>query len=202
MARIPKALKVDVQVWASYEEWMPYDVSMLVLGIDPERLDEGREYRLSKEQQSEREKVSRIINELRKRRGYQMGIPPIEVVRRLERAKISLPEGLAEQVIANAPPEPEKRAASKKIDTRQYNRVLKLFVYFACSKFGEQLIREDNSIARSIVDFISEYGGTVDDQTVLARLKEGLRLLNDRERDELALALKIRKSAIEAFASR
>ena len=200
MSDVPKGLEVDEDVWALYKFWSVLDITFLVLNIDPEKLEDGFEWKPTPEQITIQKKVSRILHEHRIRLGGKDGLKPIEAVNRLERSRHPLPEALVKAVFdAQNELKPEDKGPTKSGATRKYNKLLSMYLYVVCAKYGWVPKVGAPSVTKLIINDTEKRGGIIDDQTILARLTEGVARLGDAEKEALAKVSGIRKSEIEEF---
>lgn len=203
MSEVPKDLQVDVDVWASYENWFVHDVTFLVLGVDPEKLEDGVEWTPSQDQIAIQKKVRRILHSHRVRLGDRDAISPLEVVLRLERGKQPLHRELADAVL-----EAHEKAASRTASsatsatTRKYNKLLKMYLYLVVAKYDYVPKPGSPSVTSKIINDTELLGGVVDDQTILSRLMDGLAKLNDTEKTGLAKQVGIKPTDISALIER
>ena len=203
MSEVPKDLQVDVDVWAAYENWFVHDVTFLVLGVDPEKLEDGIEWTPSLDQIAIQKKVSRILHSHRFRLGGRDAIEPLQVVHRLERGKQPLPQALADAVLEAHETATSRTASSgTSAITRKYNKLLKMYLYLVVAKYDYVPKPGSPSVTSKIINDTELLGGVVDDQTILSRLMDGIAKLNDAEKADLAKHLDIKTSDIRALIQR
>lgn len=176
---------IDCDVWASYSQWTYVDAEVLVLGIDPHKIEGDLSFQFSEEQEDKKRRIRLILDGFRDRTRHRAAMPPQELIRRLKRLGHEFPTPLVAAVEdAQRSATPEQSEARESDVERKLKTARKVILAIAATQFGYRH-GAHNPAASDIARVTQEAGLDVGDDTIRNLLNSTYSELDQEQKNHL-----------------
>lgn len=182
MTKFRDSFRVDVDLWAAYPHWLPYEIEHLSVDTDPEKLEGETDFEFTQEEMEIKKKVRRVLDRHSRGRTAKGGYEPMEAIEILKKHGIQLPSPLVKAVAhANCPQTKsatsanadEKPATTNSGSTKEAKTVRRILLGIAVEKYRYDPDQKNSAIANIFQD-LEKVGLTADKGTILKHLREAV----------------------------
>ena len=187
MTKLRDSYRVDVELWAGYPHWAPYEIEHLAVDADPEKLEGETDFEFTQEEMEIRKKVRRALDRHNRGRTTKGEFKPMEAIEILKRHGIQLPSSLVEAVFHFNDPKAKSENSDDGAEkpttttasgsTKEAKTVRRILLGIAVEKYRYDPDHKNSAIA-NIVQDLERAGLRADKGTILNHLREAVNELS------------------------